>query len=73
MKIALWKNQISNNLKKAMLLDMEEHLTEEIKNIRQRNESLIKDNIHKLQLIKRLKKTLAKAQNVDIHKIEILK
>ena len=69
----LWKNQISNNLKQALLLEIEYNLTEDIKRIKARNKELEELNKHKTQLIRRLKKTLSKEQGVEIHKLRILK
>ncbi len=73
MKLQLWKNVISDNLKNAILEEVEEHLNQEVKEIRGANTRLLNDNKHKLQLIKRLKKTLALSQGVEVHKINIIK
>jgi fibronectin type 3 domain-containing protein len=73
MKTALWKNQISDNLKNALESEMKTLLNNEVKYIREQNKRLLEDNKHKLQLIKRLKRTLAKEQGLEIHEINILK
>ena len=70
---SIWKNTISDNLKNAMMEEVNNILEEKVKRIENDNKSLLSDNIHKLKLIRRLKKTLAKEQGVEIHEIKIIK